>query len=822
MDRFDKDELKRLARGRWKEIFSALCGLSSEALDGRHHPCPKCGGDDRFRMVNEDEGALLCNQCFATKNGDGIAAVGWLLDLDFQHAMEKIGQYLGMEPVKPKSRKRKIDPAAKLEFVDWNDALAALWCLKKQPIKPESLQKVGAKQAIYDKKFKVIAIPVWSGTPENVVGWNLYNITGGTLPKWEGKGKPPSQVKVKLTYGSNSGLIGFVESKPAKVYKTEGPTDLLALISLEPGASCICNANGAKENPARSFRWLPDQVNGADIFVIHDCDKPGQDGATMVKDRPGWANWFAGHCPESTVKNIVLPYAIAETHGKDIRDWAAEGNGLSELEEIEQETSLITAAESEESEVWEADDDPHRLARVNLSQYKKSCDGRLVFWRDEWWKYKAGKYRKIDSGELRAKVSITIRKEFERCWLEEKSTDQPVKKVTIGLVRNVINAMSSVCSIPSSVEMPSWLPTRKRRNYLSFTNGILDLDAVLNGGDLDESLVNHSPDWFSTFRLNYKWDPTADCQKWLKYLDDVMEHDDERIALLQEWAGYLLTSQNNHQKFLVLEGEGQNGKTVFFAAMTAMLGEDNVSHVAMESFGGRFDLGATLGKAANISGDVGEIDQLAEGILKQFTGGDCMQFDRKNLQPIQARPTAKLMAAWNQRPRIKDKSDGLWRRLLLVPFRAKVKEKDRIYGMDSAEWWIDSGESPGILMWAIAGLGRLQKNRRFTKCQLSEDMIEDFKLDSNPAAEFFNEYLEANNEGSIESKKLYEMYQHWCKNVNAKPVGNRKFGKELRRKFPDIDKVRVRDRNSLEWHYKKIIFTTDEIFDKEVFDADLF
>ena len=817
MDRFDLFELKSAAQGQWKSIFSSACGLSSEILNGRHHPCPKCGGSDRFRMVDEQAGALFCNNCFSSKNGDGIAAVGWLLDCDFKNSIQKIGQYLGL---KPTTRKRKVDPAAKLEFVEWNESLAALWCLKKKPIKPDALHKIGARQAIYDQKFKVIAIPVWSKTPDNVVGWNLYNITGGTLPKFVKKGEPYDQVKVKLTFGSTSGLIGFIEQDPTKVYKTEGPTDLLALISLDPGASCICNANGAKENPIRSFRWLPEVVNGADIFVIHDCDKPGQEGATMVKDRPGWASWFAGQCDQSKVRNIVLPYAIEETHGKDIRDWTAEGNGLAELKALESETGLTiaSATDQEESEVWEADDDPHRLARVNLSKYKKNCDGRLVFWRDEWWKYKEGKYRKIANKELRPKVNDSIRKEFVECWhrSQEESSEEPkpVRKVTESLVTNVIAAMASKSYIPDSVEMPSWLPDRShKRNLISMKNGILDLDAIFDLKPVDECLLPHSSDWFSPVKLGYEFDPEADCPKWQRYLETSLAGDQERISLLQEWAGYLLTTKNQMQKFIVLEGEGHNGKTVFFAGITAMIGEENISHLSLENFGGRFDLASTIGKMANICGDVGEVDQVAEGIIKQYTGGEIMQMDRKCIQPIQVKPTAKLMFAWNNAPRFRDRSKGLWRRLLLVPFDKEISKEDRIRGMDDANWWIDSGETSGILNWAIHGLNRLNNQGSFTEPRSCTNRLELLKIESNPAANFLIDNAEFEQDDYVLVEDIYKLYREWCSENGCKPLGSRQFGKEVKRQFPTSDRFQKRVFSSRKWCYSNIKLIEDKFIE---------
>ena len=67
--------VKAAARGRWRDILAAH-GFNSDELDGRHHPCPKCGGTDRFRAFDDvdETGGVFCNQCFSERNGDGLAA----------------------------------------------------------------------------------------------------------------------------------------------------------------------------------------------------------------------------------------------------------------------------------------------------------------------------------------------------------------------------------------------------------------------------------------------------------------------------------------------------------------------------------------------------------------------------------------------------------------------------------------------------------------------------------------------------------------------------------------------------------------------------
>lgn len=43
----DKEVIRAMARGKWAEIL-ILFGIPPPFLDGKHHPCPHCGGTNRF------------------------------------------------------------------------------------------------------------------------------------------------------------------------------------------------------------------------------------------------------------------------------------------------------------------------------------------------------------------------------------------------------------------------------------------------------------------------------------------------------------------------------------------------------------------------------------------------------------------------------------------------------------------------------------------------------------------------------------------------------------------------------------------------------
>jgi hypothetical protein len=112
------DSLKSAASGRWPEILNAVAGIDSGILDGKHHPCPKCGGSDRFRLIDEAAGAVYCNQCFKAGNGDGLAAVQWMQCCDFKEACDKIERHLRVkdEPPRVVATFKYRDESGKLLF----------------------------------------------------------------------------------------------------------------------------------------------------------------------------------------------------------------------------------------------------------------------------------------------------------------------------------------------------------------------------------------------------------------------------------------------------------------------------------------------------------------------------------------------------------------------------------------------------------------------------------------------------------------------------------------------------------------------------------
>lgn len=433
-----------------------------------------------------------------------------------------------------------------------------------------------------------------------------------------------------------------------------------------------------------------------------------------------------------------------------------------------------------------SDDDPHRLSGVYLA--KRGVDDQrrftLRYWHGQFWRWNGRYYRPIKD-DLRAEVTEVTKREFDRI-AKKKSPLQ----VRTSLVANVIQALAGKTLVDEQRDQPCWLgDPAKGAEFISMANGLVSMEELM---DARATVRPPTPEWFSTVSLPYAYKADAKCPNWMAFLNTVLENDCDRIKLLQEFFGYLLTPDTSLQKFLMFLGDGANGKSVVCKILTALLGPANVSSVPLEVFADRFQLTSSRGKLANIVTEVGHLKTVAEGVLKQFTGGDRMHFDRKNLSPVEEIPTARLVIATNHPPPFVDQSSGVWRRVIPIPFRVTipVEQQDR----NLAEKLMD--ELPGIFNWAIEGKIRLRQQGRFTESEVCSEVLIEYRNDNDPVRRFLTEEVEIKTDGMVYSEELYSGYCTWCKTEGHEPSPSRLFFRHVYKQFPGAKRAREKTGNT--------------------------
>ncbi|MDY3557046.1 phage/plasmid primase, P4 family [Gemmata sp. JC717] len=470
--------------------------------------------------------------------------------------------------------------------------------------------------------------------------------------------------------------------------------------------------------------------------------------------------------------------------------------------------------------------DPHRLGRLLVPRAGELPT--VIYHRAEWWEWRGGRYVSVPDDDFEKRAWVVLRGECEAAhrvavaaWGHggRQGPRPKVVKLDTRKVGNAVTAAASMCHLDGAVAWPVLLaadpadadhiprlrPAPEPREFVACANGLIDVAELFATGRA--ALHPATPLYFTPAALPVAFDPAAECPTFLRFLDRVTEGDAERQSLLQEIAGYLLRFDTRFQQFFLLTGDGANGKSTFLAALRALIGDHNYASVPLEEFGERFTLGATLGKLVNAVAEVGELDKVAEAKLKSFVGGDLMTFDRKNKAPVSARPTARLLLSTNTPPRFADRTEGVWRRYQLVPFTAVISAEERVRGMSEPEWWVSSGELPGVLNWALAGLLRLHRANGFTSSAACETAKAEHRELCNPHRLFLGEHVREQEGAVLRCVELFAAYVEWCRQRRYLPLADGNFGAEVRKVFRRVTKSRPRTGRERQNVYSGVTWT---------------
>lgn len=331
-------------------------------------------------------------------------------------------------------------------------------------------------------------------------------------------------------------------------------------------------------------------------------------------------------------------------------------------------------------------------------------------------------------------------------------------------------------------QMYSSLPRKtgtqgEKRVLINFCNGTLEL---LQG---DETLREFRKTDNLSHQLPFEYNQDASCPLFDKYLLRVLPDPASR-NILSEFMGWIFLKDLKLEKALVLYGQGDNGKSVFFDIINALLGEQNVSNISLSSLS-RPEKRADLGQALlNFDSEIN--DRCDVDFFKKLTSGEPIDARRlyKNVHIM--RNYARLAFNANVLPKNTEHTEGFFRRFLIVPFTERITEleKDR----DLARKIIDS-ELSGVFNWVMVGLRRLRETRRFSECKAADNALSDYRKESDSVALFLDEKgLEASLDGKIGKDELYQEYRLLCTRAGSRPLEKGEFGKRLKHHQVDDSK----------------------------------
>lgn len=461
-----------------------------------------------------------------------------------------------------------------------------------------------------------------------------------------------------------------------------------------------------------------------------------------------------------------------------------------------------------EAQPNEAHDDPHRLARIYLVHRGVHADGPTVrFWSGEWWRWVNGCYRAIPIDEVKAEMNGVIKSEFDRINLDEIASSEgesrrggPPKsrRVTSAVVNNSTGALASYTLLPAVIPQPSWLETAPGdwppAEVLATRNALVHLPTLATSPD--NAVRPPTPRFFSPHCLGFDFDLNAEEPKeWLKFLSQIWPDDPESIDALQEWAGYLLTSDTSQQKTLMLIGPKRSGKGTIARVLTGLLGEDNVVTPTMGSLASEFGLAPLLGKLAAFITDArlsGRMDAvaIAERLLS-ISGEDGQTINRKHMAQITTRLTTRFVIMSNELPRMNDSSGALVSRMVILEMTNSFhgQEDTKLIGRLMKEL-------PGILLWAILGWQRLRDRGKFLQPASGGELVTQLEDIASPILAFVRDRCTTDDGKEEGTDALFEGWKTYCLDKGRKEHGDEaRFGRDLKAACPKVRRSNPVHRN---------------------------
>lgn len=366
---------------------------------------------------------------------------------------------------------------------------------------------------------------------------------------------------------------------------------------------------------------------------------------------------------------------------------------------------------------------------------------------------------------------------------EEKCYKQSDKTDILNNIRKVLNVdtidSKARTEIVASLEQVGRerLPKEVPSCWIQFKKNVIDIKT----GDEFEA----SPEYFFTSPI--PWDvgeseetPMIDrlFREWM-VKDNIQ--DETWVNTLQEVSAYAAEDSAFMQTIVWLCGSGCNGKGCYLNFIMKFLGEKNVCSSELKTLVTRnFETSALYKKKAAVMGEVDTYDLTNTNLLKQLSGEDLIRFEFKGKTPFSQKSTTTCFIASNALPVTPDRSNGFYRRNLVIDFPNVFQVGKDIVGD------IPEVEFHNFAKKCIRILKEIHQKGCFTNGGTIEERKIRYEERSNPIVHFITTYC-------VESPVVHETFsiflrkfQEYLKDNRLRPMSSIQTSKALKMEGYDV------------------------------------
>ncbi|WP_418292480.1 phage/plasmid primase, P4 family [Limosilactobacillus vaginalis] len=255
---------------------------------------------------------------------------------------------------------------------------------------------------------------------------------------------------------------------------------------------------------------------------------------------------------------------------------------------------------------------------------------------------------------------------------------------------------------------------------------------------------------------------------WQEALTTFFCGDQALINYVQEIVGLVAIGQVYLEALIIAYGSGRNGKSTFWNTIANVLGT-YTGHLSADALttgvrrNVKPEMAEVKGKRLIISAELEEGKRLNTSIVKQLCSTDEIYAEKKYMKPFSFTPSHTIVLYTNYLPHVGGNDEGIWRRLIVIPFKATIAKRNDIKNYAQ---YLTEKAGPAVLQWIIEGAQRtIQQNYQLTTPVAVTKAVQAYHADNDWLGHFLNENCELDPSYEQKSGDLYQKYREYCQGI---------------------------------------------------------
>ena len=410
-----------------------------------------------------------------------------------------------------------------------------------------------------------------------------------------------------------------------------------------------------------------------------------------------WSEWlsYTGTEPQDSIYDYSK--SLAPVTLEDLEEAAAEATAASIMNT---DDSLASFEISELNFTT-----PKAVAKQFIKMYNKPL--KYVADLDIWLEWSSTHWQPVEEVFLVSVLSNAVDRIFKKHQKIDQYEDKDLKAFS-----RIYNKVAGLKEVLRTLQAQNEIEVLSKNldnehNIIGCLNGAVDLTTGL--------LVASKPEQYLTKSTGLYYEPTATYEVWQKTINDIFLDDAEMISFFKVLIGYSILANPKEDLLVIPYGSGANGKSTVFNTLADVFGDYGKS-TAFSTFTAsatgsqhREDLVRLQGARFVYTSEPDAFGALKEGLIKTITGGDTLTcrtaYARKS---VEIKPNWVTFIPTNHKPLIKGIDEGIWRRMLFIPFKRNFRLEPDLLDIHLSDKLAE--ERQGILNWIIEGALEYQAN----------------------------------------------------------------------------------------------------------------